>query len=91
MLFHLISAARWSTALAAGTYRPDGDFIHLSLDRQWPLVRERFYRDVADLVLLVIDPARLTSPVVYEAADGDEFPHLYGPLDLDAVIEVRAL
>jgi len=44
------------------------------------------------LVLLVIDPARLTANVVYEDLynAGQDFPHIYGPLNLDAVIKVVA-
>ncbi|MDT0426000.1 DUF952 domain-containing protein, partial [Streptomyces evansiae] len=44
-----------------------------------------------DLVVLVVDPARLTDPVRYEAMKpgGEEFPHLYGPLPVEAVVEVR--
>ena len=90
-LFHLTTRSAWDAARAAGDYRSDGPFIHLSLARQWPIVRERFYATTPELVLLIIDPARLTSEVRFEAADGDEFPHLYGPLDLDAVVEVRSL
>jgi len=90
-LFHLTTRAAWDAAIAAGDYRSDDPFIHLSLDRQWPIVRERFYATTRELVLLVIDATRLTSEVRFEAADGDEFPHLYGPLDLDAVVEVRSL
>ncbi|MFD8059559.1 DUF952 domain-containing protein, partial [Streptomyces cyaneofuscatus] len=38
-------------------------------------------------------PARLTAPLRYEAMKpgGEEFPHLYGPLPVDAVVEVRRL
>ena len=65
-------------------------FIHLSGEHQWLATANRFYRDQPDLLLLVIDPARLTAPVRWEdgappAPDGAQFPHLYGPLALAAV------
>ena len=41
------------------------------------------------LVVLVIDPAKLSSEVRYEPADGQFFPHIYGPIEPEAVIEVR--
>ncbi|MEV7848066.1 DUF952 domain-containing protein [Streptomyces cyaneofuscatus] len=77
-------------------------FIHLSLPHQLPGVARMLYGDGAgggggaggrDLVVLVVDPARLTAPVRYEAMKpgGEEFPHLYGPLPVDAVVEVRRL
>ncbi len=93
-LFHLVARSSWQDAVARGEYRAALDrdgFIHLSTERQWPGARARFFAGVADLVLVVIDETRLRSPVRYERVDGDDFPHLYGPLDLDAVIEVRAL
>lgn len=93
-LFHLVARSTWQDARARGEYRAalerDG-FIHLSTARQWPGARARFFAGQTDLVLLVIDETRLRSPVRYERVDGDDFPHLYGPLDLDAVIEVRKL
>ncbi|MFJ4968498.1 DUF952 domain-containing protein [Streptomyces sp. NPDC088755] len=79
-------------------------FIHLSLPRQLPGVARMLYGDGHgdggggegegdghDLVVLVIDPTRLTDPVRYEAMKpgGEEFPHLYGPLPVEAVVEVR--
>ena len=73
----------------------DEGYTHCSFDHQWPDVRTRFYSDVAadDLVLLVIDEKRLSCPVVVEQLPGapDEFPHIYGEIDLDAVVEVRSV
>ena len=93
-LFHLVTRSTWQDAVARGEYRAALDrdgFIHLSTARQWPGARARFFAGVPEVVLVVIDETRLRSPVRYERVDGDDFPHLYGPLDLDAVIEVRDL
>ncbi len=66
-------------------------FIHCSYANQVTRVANAIYRGVHGLILLEIDPARLTSEVRDEAlGDGDEkFPHIYGPLDTDAVVEVH--
>ena len=42
------------------------------------------------LVLLVIDSAKVQADMVYEDcyASGQEFPHIYGPLNVDAVVSV---
>jgi uncharacterized protein (DUF952 family) len=46
----------------------------------------------APLLLLTIDPARLSSPVRDdEIAPGIVYPHVYGPIDLDAVVAVAPL
>ncbi|MFD5201497.1 DUF952 domain-containing protein [Streptomyces sp. NPDC058375] len=75
-------------------------FIHLSLPHQLPGVARMLYGDGngegaggQGLVVLVVAPSRLTDPVRYEAMKpgGEEFPHLYGPLPVSAVVEVRPL
>ncbi|MEB3274297.1 MAG: DUF952 domain-containing protein [Prochlorothrix sp.] len=72
-------------------------FIHLSSREQVCGVANRFYQDQGDLILLEIDPQRLQADLRWEAPvhpdgsppepDAPQFPHLYGSLNLDAVIE----
>ena len=97
-LFHLADRAEWLAATAAGEYRmstrgvalAEQGFIHCSLRHQVRGVADRYYADAEDLVLLIIDSARVASPVRYEApADGaEEYPHIYGPLPASAVTSV---
>ena len=92
LIYHITSAAQWASAQAAGTYRGDTleseGFIHASVGRQLAATAQRFYRGRAGLVILCIDPGRVNAELRFEAADnGDFFPHIYGPLNIDAVVE----
>jgi uncharacterized protein (DUF952 family) len=95
VLFHITTHEQWQHAVAVGEYRaPSLDtegFIHLSTETQWEGARARFFRDVPDLLLLVIDPERVRGEIRYELVDRENFPHLYGALDIGAVVEVREL
>lgn len=66
-------------------------FIHCSDPPQLKEVADRLFRGRGDLVLLVVDPARLVSQVRLENLEGGEemFPHVYGPIEIEAVIDVR--
>lgn len=95
MLFHITTRSAWELAVDAGQYVPaafaaDG-FIHLSDERQWFRTAQRFYHGQPHLVLLVIEEPRLKASVRRESADGELFPHLYGPLNIDAVVSVYDL
>lgn len=94
-LYHLIGEKDWAGLKGQANYSPESlskeGFIHLSLLRQIPGVVERFYSTRRDLMVMLIDRKKLQSPVRFESADNDQFPHLYGPLNLDAVIEVQPL
>ena len=100
LIFHLALVSDWDAAVAAGDYRVSSlgvtleqeGFIHASRADQWEGVKERYYGGVTEpLVLLVIDPAKLTAPLVVEEVpgSGETFPHIYGPLNLDAVVDLR--
>jgi uncharacterized protein (DUF952 family) len=92
-LFHITEAMNWQAALSEGFYvaaslQTQG-FIHLSEQHQVKDVGNRFYQGKVGLVLLEIEGDRLTSNLRYDEVPGDgTFPHLYGPLNLDAVIKV---
>jgi len=95
MFFHIASAAEW--ARREQTYAPSSfesdRFIHCSTAAQIEAVASRLFRGNADLLVLSIDPDRLQAPVRYENLEGGDepFPHIYGPLNLDAVVTVRAM
>jgi uncharacterized protein (DUF952 family)/uncharacterized glyoxalase superfamily protein PhnB len=99
ILFHIARRGDWEAAQRVGAYRistlnltlEQQGFIHLSFARQVRGVADRFYTGVDEpLVLLSIDPSKLTAPVVTEPAEGsdEQFPHLYGELVVDAVRRV---
>lgn len=97
VLVHMCSADDWRLAQTAGELRPESltaiGFVHLSMPEQVHLPANRLYAGRTDLVLLRIDPARLSSPIRWEPGvpddpDGMVFPHLYGPLPAVAVISV---
>ncbi|MFC0039592.1 DUF952 domain-containing protein [Actinomadura rayongensis] len=100
-ILHIAEREHWDAARAAdapytrstrGRTLDDEGFVHCSSDEaQASAVLSRFYADVppGDLILLVIDVSSLDAPVRHEPADGELFPHVYGPIPLHAVIEVR--
>jgi glutathione S-transferase len=99
MIYHIASTEDWERARSAGEYRTstrgrtleEEGFIHCSRASQVAGVADRFYRGVPDLVLLTIDERLVTSEVRYESVPGSDesFPHVYGPLDVDAVVSAE--
>jgi uncharacterized protein (DUF952 family) len=96
-IFHITTSSAWDAASAAGAYEPPSlereGFIHFSAADQVVGVANRAFRGQRDLVLLCVASERLAGVVRHEHAEdaGDVFPHLYGPLNLDAVVEVIAI
>ncbi len=101
-IFHIATVTDWQAAQAPGVYAvstrgrtlAEEGFIHASRGDQWQGVRQRFYADIDEpLVLLSIDTDLLDSPVVDEAVPGTDetFPHIFGPIEVRAVVNVLSL
>ena len=91
-LHHLFSAAEWSGV--GDEYRPASlaaeGFIHFSTAEQIPATSLRYYAEVADLLVVTIDTDRVDAEVVWEDLHGTGvFPHLYGPLPAQAVVQTQ--
>ncbi|MBP7557374.1 MAG: DUF952 domain-containing protein [Chitinophagaceae bacterium] len=97
LIYHITTAATWAEALKAGQYEAPSlqseGFIHNCEEGQVGVILDRFYADQHDLVKLIIDTDKLSSPLVYEwsASLQDTFPHIYGAINLNAVVEAVAL
>lgn len=105
-ILHLMTADAWEHAQRSGSVAPPSlateGFVHCSTRAQAPGVIARFYADASDLVAVVIDPARLGSTLRWEppahpdgstddGESGEQFPHVYAPIPLDAVVEVEPI
>jgi uncharacterized protein (DUF952 family) len=96
-IYHITTTQAWEEAQAKQLYLPidfakDG-FIHCSIDRQIEGVLERFYQGQTGLVKLKIEKSKVQRPVLFELAEdlNEMFPHIYGPLNLDSVVEVISI
>jgi len=91
-IYHILPRADWKKAQKQGDYRPVSlaaeGFIHLSTRQQVPDTLARFFGGKTGLLLLCVDVSRLKPELRFDVADGQAFPHLYGPLNLDAVSNV---
>jgi uncharacterized protein (DUF952 family) len=82
-IYHIAAAADWEQARRDGQYTmstrgrtlAQEGFIHTSTAAQVALVANSFYRDAPDLVLLVIDPDRVTPEIRYEHVPGQDLPY----------------
>jgi uncharacterized protein (DUF952 family) len=92
MILHITHRDQWQAALQAEVYYADSllteGFIHCSTPEQVVATANRFYEGQDSLVLLCIAPDRVTAEIKYEPADGQLFPHIYGALNVDAIVNV---
>ena len=94
MILHITTRETWETAVSANTYHLDSldtdGFIHCSTSEQVLLPANAMYQGRQGLVLLCINADKLHPPLIYEDCyeTGMAFPHIYGPLNTDAVFAV---
>ena len=96
-ILHLIDRASWDEARSKGEHLPESlaseGFIHCSGDEEQMLrVAYRLYPGREDMLVLALDTERLEAPVKREPSrSGEIYPHIYGPLNLEAVEKVWRL
>jgi uncharacterized protein (DUF952 family) len=93
LILHITRREEWEKAKLAGFYRADSldseGFIHCSTLTQVIKVANFRFRSQGDLVILCIDYQKVKPDIRYEAAEeGELFPHIYGALNVDAVLKV---
>jgi uncharacterized protein (DUF952 family) len=97
VIYHITSADAAAAAQKSGEYIPEGfeleGFIHCSYTHQVQGVVQRRFQGRTNLVLLEIDPSRLSCRVVDENLEGgaELFPHVYGRLPMSAVVGIKKL
>lgn len=99
-IFHIATRADWVATLESGTYTTstagrtldEEGFIHASRREQVQGAFDRYYAKAGEpLVLLTIDTTRLESEVRVESVGDDSYPHVYGPINRKAVVDVVPL
>jgi uncharacterized protein (DUF952 family)/N-acetylglutamate synthase-like GNAT family acetyltransferase len=102
VILHLINRTDWEAAQQSGVVRPASlaseGFVHCSTEHQMVGVANKYYTGATNMLLLRINTALLTPPMKWEPPahiDGTPpkpneplFPHIYGPINVNAVSEV---
>lgn len=95
IIYHVTTATDWKEAQSKGYYdhpslKAEG-FIHCSQEHQVAGVLERYFAGQTNLVKLVIDTDKLTSKLVFDwsPSTADTFPHVYGTINIDAVVGIE--
>ena len=105
MIYHITARRAWQEAQPRGEYRAESleseGFIHCSTETQILPVAEKYYEGQSGILLLRIDPSLLSSELRWEppsggspppgVPEGEQFPHIYGPINLDAIVNVYSL
>ena len=97
IIYHLTGRTDWEASSPGGEYRAESlaleGFLHCSQDEaQLLAVANRLFAGRTDLLVLDVDTSRLHAAVKHEASrSGEIYPHIYGPLNTDAVVRVRLL
>lgn len=90
-IFHIADRESWNKSFASGLYfHPSLElegFIHCSTREQLAETANLYFADEQDILVLRIDPSKLSSPLKSEVASRGVFPHIFGPINIDCVID----
>jgi len=95
MILHITTPSAWQAAQNEGEYKAASlateGFIHSSTPAQVLAVANRHFKGQRGLIILKVDETRVRAPIKFESAHGELYPHIYGALNLDAVVGVVTL
>lgn len=98
VIYKICDQKEWNLATEKGVYKGSSDdlrdgFIHFSTFDQVTATLEKHFKNKNNLLLLKIAIDRLDQEALqWEVSRNNEkFPHLYGDLNLNAVISVEEL
>jgi len=93
LIYLLMSPANYKAAMSVGQWAPASmaseGFIHASPADQLTRVANKHYREHPELMVVTLATDRIRSEVRWEPATGGLYPHIYGPLNMDAVDSVQ--
>lgn len=94
LIYHIVLPETWKTFENKEFYEAESlqseGFIHCSYESQIDAVLHRYYSGAKQVNILGIDTQKLSSKLVEEASTNNEiYPHIYGPINLEAVASVQ--
>ena len=94
IIYHIADPNQWeqaqfSTIYAHPSLHSEG-YIHCSTREQLEETANHYFADADEVLVLFIDASKLDADVVYEKASrGGEYPHIYGPMNISAVVKSK--
>lgn len=94
LIYHIADTNAWERAQQNGRYvhptlSTEG-FIHTSTKDQLENTANRYFKDCTEIVVLFIEEDSVDEAIRYEPATGGElYPHIYGALNIEAVVQTK--
>jgi uncharacterized protein (DUF952 family) len=95
-IYHITTPELWGKQQNQDFYEAESlkieGFIHCSTKEQVAGVLERYFKGLSEILLLHLEVEKLRAGLKYEVATGGElFPHIFGTINKDAIIEVEQI
>lgn len=85
-----IAKARQNGVLIRDSIQEEG-FIHASPYFQLNRIANKYYREVVQPCIVKVDPQKVNAKIKWEPAKGGLYPHIYGELNMNAVVEISSI
>jgi uncharacterized protein (DUF952 family) len=91
VIYHILTESEWAMAQNNGKYEPESlekeGFIHCCTEEHFEHMANFYFSGAKKLIALEIDPEKLKVHVKFEGDADIKHPHVYGPINLDAIIK----